>query len=57
MPLQRKPIHISDIMRADIKRRDWSACHIAGDRNPPVTLSEWRMAVRAAFSAKARRDG
>jgi len=51
------PIDISDLIRAEIRKRDWDRVHREGDARAPITLSEWRMAVRAAFSAKARRDG
>jgi hypothetical protein len=26
--------------RAEIAARDWSACHVAGDRNPSLELSD-----------------
>jgi len=52
-----KAVHISDQFRSDARKVDWKRVHLSGDRNPPVTLSDRREAVRAAFSAKARRDG
>ena len=32
------PIDIAALQRADIKKRDWSAMHIAADRRPPVEI-------------------
>ena len=33
-------VDITLAMRAEIKRRDWSAVHIAGDRRAPVNLPD-----------------
>ena len=32
------PIDINALQRADIRKRDWSAMHIAADRRPPVDI-------------------
>lgn len=37
-----EPVCITAKLRADIAERDWSACHIAGDRAEPVKLGERR---------------
>jgi hypothetical protein len=31
-----EPVDIVALNRADIEARDWAACHINGDRNPPL---------------------
>lgn len=31
-------VSIYDKWRAEIAERDWSKCHVAGDRNPPLEL-------------------
>lgn len=31
-------VHIGDLMRADIRKRDWSPVHVRGDRSPPLDL-------------------
>jgi hypothetical protein len=31
-----EPIDIQALNRADIERRDWSACHCAGDKGEPL---------------------
>lgn len=37
------PIDITLALRADIKARDWSACHIAADKRRPIFLpANWR---------------
>jgi hypothetical protein len=41
-----QPIDISALIRADANARDWSRCHIEGDRRAPVFLPDakggWR---------------
>lgn len=34
------PLDITLAMRAEIMRRDWSACHVRGDRAQPLELSD-----------------
>jgi len=33
-------IHIGDMVRADVAKRDWARCHVTGDRAPPLYLPE-----------------
>jgi hypothetical protein len=35
-----EPIDIAAAIRADILMRDWSACHVAGDRAVPLRIGE-----------------
>jgi hypothetical protein len=34
------PLDIAALNRADIRERDWSRCHIAGDRAKPLPFFE-----------------
>lgn len=36
--VKESPIDITALNRADIGARDWSACHIAGDKSKAVDL-------------------
>jgi hypothetical protein len=35
-------LDIGSLIRADILKRDWTACHIAGDRRKPVEIEDRR---------------
>jgi hypothetical protein len=48
-------IHINDTLRADIRKRDWAAVHLAGDRNPPLRL--WPRLGRYAGEGLRRERG
>ena len=37
---ERSVVDLYEKWRAEIAARDWSACHIAGDRNPSLELSD-----------------
>lgn len=34
-----EPVHIDELLRAEIRSRDWTRVHIAGDRLEPVQIS------------------
>ena len=36
------PVHIGDLIRADVATRDWRAMHIAADRRQPIALGDSR---------------
>lgn len=36
------PVDVTQLLRADIAKRDWSACHVAGDNGPRIDLPEKR---------------
>ena len=36
------PVDITALNRAAILERDWSACHVAGDKGPRINLPEKR---------------
>lgn len=35
-----RPVDITALLRAEIEQRDWSKCHVAGDRNPPLDIAD-----------------
>jgi hypothetical protein len=49
-------IDIAALNRADIHERDWSRCHITGDRSRPISLPE-RVSGRHSQSRDKRRFG
>lgn len=43
VPTVSEPVDITlDRLRPEIEKRDWSACHVAGDKGPRINLPEKR---------------
>ena len=43
VPAANEPVDITlDRLRPEIEKRDWSACHVAGDKGPRINLPEKR---------------
>ena len=42
VPAASEPLDITALNRAAILERDWSACHVAGDKGPRINLPEKR---------------
>lgn len=38
-PEQPAPVDIAQQWRDEVRQRDWSAVHIEGDRNPPISIA------------------
>ncbi len=39
-PVTEQPLDITSLNRADIIKRDWSACHVKGDRSKPLMIND-----------------